>query len=584
MNSPKVFNLKDLLSLASPHIRELLWGSFSMFIYVICWPLLAWLAGRLIPAIGAGDLKEVIKVITQALLVFLIQKFAQFSQDVLFAKPALSISQQLRNNLFRKLQRIDVISFEKLSSGDITYRLTEDADRVGEVKYKTIQDTTPSLLQLIAVLLYMLYLDWQLSISTFLLAPFITLLISKFGERVMKAAEKSQIRVSDLASLLGEVIQGLPLIRAFAVEDWMQNRFDYQVNIHKEAKYKTLKLLALQHPVIGFIEAAAILSVLAIGTSRIQEGGLDGQAFSSYFAALLMLIDPISHLSTNFNELQQGQASLKRLREIEKEKEEFINYTTNYSKKRTNGNIQFKSISFYYKPNKIVIKDFSLNIRQGEIIAIVGPSGAGKSTLFSLLLGFIKPQKGTIFIDEKPLESYNTKSIRRQMGLVPQSSIVFSGSIKDSINFGRNASDSEIINSAKLANAHDFIMNKKNGYNTFLQERGTNLSGGQLQRLSIARALLGNPSILLLDEATSSLDAEAEKEVQLALKSAVKSRTVLVIAHRLSTVQEADKIVVLENGSISEIGTHQELITKSGRYSELCEKQFIKGRNDYLNK
>ena len=572
-----LFEFQSLMGLIKPHFKGLILGGVAMIIYVGCWPLLAWLAGRLIPAIGDGNLKLVITVIGQALLVFLIQKLAQFAQDVLFAKPALSVSQQLRTSLFRKLQKIDLISLEKLSSGDITYRLTEDADRVGEVIYKTIQDTTPSLFQLIAVLIYMLYLDWQLSIATFLLAPVITLIISKFGERVMITAEKSQQKVSELASLLGEAIQGLPIIKAFAVESWMQQRFDIQVINHREARYKTMKLLALQHPVIGFIEAAGILSILAIGTLRIQNGALDSQQFSSYFAAILMLIDPISHLTTNFNELQQGQASLKRLKEIELENEEKSNYTGNLANTKPSGSIRFRNIDFAYKLNKKVINDISLEINAGEVVAIVGPSGGGKSTLFSLLLGFIRPQNGCILIDEIPLETYNTQSIRKQIGLVPQSMTIFSGSIKEAINFGRNYTDEEIIHSAKLANAHDFISKTKFGYNTFLEERGTNLSGGQIQRISIARALLGNPSILLLDEATSALDAEAEREVQIALKKAKNARTVIIIAHRLSTVQEADKIILLEDGNVLEIGKHQELISQSGRYRELCEKQFIKG-------
>ncbi|WP_320664438.1 ABC transporter ATP-binding protein [Prochlorococcus sp. MIT 1223] len=571
----RVFNFKYILELLRPHINELVLGGISMFVYVLCWPLLAWLAGKLIPAIGEGNLEQVIKVIFLALIVFLVQKLSQFSQDILFAKPALSISQNLRTSLFSKLQKIELVSLEKLSCGDITYRLTEDADRIGEVIYKTIQDTTPSFLQLVAVLVYMIFLDWKLSMATLLLAPIMTLLISKFGQKVMLTAERSQERVSELASLLGEAIQGLPLIRAFAVEDWMQERFDAQVKSHKNARFKTLKLLALQHPVIGFLEAAGILTILTLGAARIQQGGLNGEQFSSYFAALLMLIDPISHLTTNFNELQQGQASLRRLKEIHLEAEENINNKSKVSISSRIGNIDFNEVSFSYKLNKKVIDSLSLTIERGKKIAFVGPSGAGKSTLFSLLLGFIKPTSGSIKIDGIEMSTLNTKHLRRQIALVPQVSTVFSGSINQAISFGRVCSEEQIINSAKIANAHEFITNMKDGYQTVLQERGTNLSGGQLQRISIARALVGDPSILLLDEATSALDADSEEEVQLALKQAMKSRTVIIIAHRLSTVQEADLIVFIDKGRILEVGKHSDLIKLSGKYSELCNKQFI---------
>ena len=578
MNSKKTLTLNTLLNLLNPHKRDLIIGTLAMMVYVLCWPILAQLAGKLIPAIGDGNLKIVINVILISLLVFLIQKFAQFFQDILFARPSLSISKSLRTILFRKIQKIDLISIEKMSTGDITYRLTEDADRVGEIIYKTIQDTLPSFLQLIAVIFYMFYLDIKLTLSTLILAPVIILLISKFGEKVMMNSEISQEKVSNLAGLIGESIQGLPLIKAYAVEDWLQEKFNLQVENHRKSRYKTLKLLAFQHPIVGFIEAFGILSIMAIGALRIQNGGLDAQEFSSFFAGLLMLIDPISHLTTNFNEFQQGLASFKRLREIENESEEYLNSSITSINDNLKGKIELKNISFKYENDRDIINNFSLNIQKNEVIAIVGPSGAGKSTIFSLLLGFLTPQKGELLYDDKNILNYNTKVLRSQIGYVPQNINFMSGTIYESIRFGREFTNSDIVKSAKIANAHEFIASLSNGYDTFLQERGTNLSGGQLQRISIARALLGDPAILLLDEATSALDAEAEKEVQLALKKAFLSRTVIIIAHRLSTVQEADRIVFVDKGKVIETGTHIDLINKSGRYSDLCDKQFIKGR------
>ena len=270
-----------------------------MLVFVACWPLLAWLAGQLIPAIGAGDLPRVLRVIGLALGVFMVQKLAQFGQDSLLAEPALLVSQDLRRQLFARLQRLDFGALEKLSAGDLTYRLTEDADRVGEVIYKTIQDTTPSALQLVVVFGYMVWLDWPLSLATLVLAPVVAVLVSVFGARVMQAAERSQKQVSELAGLLGEAIGGLPLVRAFAAEPWLQQRFEEEIDLHRRARYRTQQLLALQYPVVGFLEAAGILAVLLIGAARIQAGGLDAQGFSSYVTALLMLIDPISHLTTN---------------------------------------------------------------------------------------------------------------------------------------------------------------------------------------------------------------------------------------------------------------------------------------------
>jgi ATP-binding cassette subfamily B protein len=547
-----------------------------MLIYVACWPVLAWLAGELIPKIGEGDLKRVSEVIIIALVVFLIQKLAQFIQDTLLAEPALKISQELRRNIFSKLQKVELGSLEKLSSGDIAYRLTEDADRVGEVIYKTIQDTTPCLFQLIAVFSYMVFLDWQLSIATLFLAPLVTILVSLFGSKVLFAAENSQKQVSDLAGLLGEAIQGLPLVRAFAAEEWMQEKFNNETELHRVARYKTLRLLALQHPVVGFIEASGILAILAIGAARIQSQGLTSQGFSSFIAALLMLIDPISHLTTNFNEFKQGQASLRRLREIEKEPSEEKDCLNPLQIDDARGEIELRDVSFSYNIDKQVISNVNIKISQGQVVALVGPSGAGKSTLFSLLLRFIKPNQGSVYFDGNDIYKLRSNDLRKQVAIVPQRVTVFSGSIKQAILFGRKASKADVIKAAKLSNAHDFINELPKGYETQLEERGTNISGGQLQRIAIARAVLGNPAVLLLDEATSALDAEAEAAVQLGLSQAMKNRTVLVIAHRLSTVQEADKIIVLDKGLISDQGSHDELISREGRYRDLCSRQLIR--------
>ncbi|MFL0765456.1 MAG: ABC transporter ATP-binding protein, partial [Prochlorococcus sp.] len=491
MFSPSKAGFRRLLPLLRPHMRRLTWGGVCMLIYVGCWPLLAWLAGQLIPAIGAGELILVIKVIALALCVFLVQKLAQFGQDIMLAGPALRVSQDLRRDLFAQLQKVELRALEKLSSGDLTYRLTEDADRVGEVIYKTIQDTTPSALQLLAVFAYMVWLDWQLSLATLLLAPLVAILVSQFGARVMKAAERSQQQVSDLAGLLGEAIQGLPLVRAFAAEPWLQKRFDAEVDLHRQARYKTLRLLALQHPVVGFIEAAGILTVLAIGAARIQSGGMDGQSFSSYVAALLMLIDPISHLTTNFNEFQQGQASLSRLREIEREPREPPDLEHAQPLGRLKGDLLLSHVSYGYEPDQPVLHDLCLEVKAGQVVALVGPSGAGKSTLFSLLLRFNTAQQGRILLDGHQLSQVKAQELRRQVALVPQRTTVFSGSVAEAIRFGRQVSDQKVKQAASLANAHDFIMGLPDGYSTQLEERGTNLSGGQLQRVAIARAVLG---------------------------------------------------------------------------------------------
>ncbi|WP_288249899.1 ABC transporter ATP-binding protein [uncultured Prochlorococcus sp.] len=545
-----------------------------MIIYVACWPLLAYFAGNLIPAIGSGDLSKVSNIIVKSLFVFLVQKTAQFGQDVYIAKPSLEISEVMRGNLFSRIQKIKMNSIENISAGDITYRLTEDADRVSEVIYKTAQDTIPCTLQLLAVIIYMFYLDWSLTVSTFVLAPLIILSVNSFGRRVLIASEKSQESTSNLAGLIGESINGMSTIRAFAAENWIEKKFYKRLSTNKKAKYKTLKLLAFQHPVVGFVEAFGILAILGLGAARINLGLLTSQEFSSFFAAILMLIDPISHVSTNFNDYKQAEASIKRLKNINQEpvEDDKKNLKTISN---LEGKISFKKVNFAYKKDNQVLKNINIEIKRGEVTAFVGASGAGKSTMLALILKFITPNNGDIFIDDKNLKVLNTKDIRKNIALVQQQPFLFSGTIIDVIRMGRNFTKEEVIESARKANAHDFIQKLPEKYETEITERGSNFSGGQIQRIAIARAILGNPSILLLDEATSALDAESESEVQKGLNRAMKDRTVIVIAHRLATTQEANKIVVFDKGEIIEVGKHIDLINKPGIYKELCEKQLI---------
>jgi len=405
----------------------------------------------------------------------------------------------------------------------------------------------------------------------------VAVLVSVFGAKVMGAAEKSQKQVSELAALLGEAIGGLPLVRAFAAEPWLQQRFETEIDLHRRARYRTQRLLALQYPVVGFLEAAGILAVLLMGAARIQSGDLNGQGFSSYVAALLMLIDPISHLTTNFNEFQQGQASLRRLREIEQQAVEPPDRPQALPLGQVAGELTLEQVSFSYEAEQPVLRNLSLRVKPGQVVALVGPSGAGKSTLFSLLLRFNTAQSGRVLLDGRDLADLKASELRKAVALVPQQSAVFSGTVAEAIAFGRPATLQQIRAAAQLANADGFIEAMPGGYQARVEERGSNFSGGQLQRLAIARAVLGDPAVLLLDEATSALDAESEEAVQRGLDQAMAGRTVLVIAHRLSTVQEADSIVVLEHGQIVDQGNHDLLISRPGRYRDLCERQLIRG-------
>jgi ATP-binding cassette subfamily B protein len=287
------------------------------------------------------------------------------------------------------------------------------------------------------------------------------------------------------------------------------------------------------------------------------------------------LIDPIGHIIANFNEFQMGKASLHRLRQIEREPLEPPDRPDARPLASVRGELVLDNVSFAYSPGHPVLRELSLRVEPGQMVALVGPSGAGKSTLFSLLLRFNTAQQGRVLLDGNDLADLRARELRHAVALVPQASSIFSGTIAEAIAFGRPASLEQIREAARLANASGFIESLPEGYHSRVEERGSNFSGGQLQRLAIARAVLGNPAVLLLDEATSALDAESEDAVQQGLRQALAHRTVLVIAHRLATVQEADQILVLEGGRIVERGTHTQLVSCAGRYRELCSRQLI---------
>jgi ATP-binding cassette, subfamily B, bacterial len=585
--------------------------------FVAVWPLLAWLAGRIAAYVGQGNVDAIAQVAGFAALIFLGQKLAQYGQDTLMAKAALSITLDLRKNVYAHLQTLSLDYFETTRTGDLSYRLTEDIDRIGEVVNKFFHQFLPSVLQLIAVFAYVVYLNWQLTLGIVLIAPLMGLLIGWFGERMRQFSRRSQNRVSDLSALLIEVFSGIRLVQAFAAEDYTLERFSQEAEHNRNAKYAAERLKAIQFPVVGFLEAMCLLLVFLLGGWQIAQGNLTGSEFVSYGAAVAMLIDPIAIVTSNYNEFKQGEASVDRIFElfaivptvIEKEgamilppvtgKVEYRQISFAYTQAQENleragfeetlssiaganslnppRQTQKSDVADYISTGKTpwVLKDLSFLAQPGDAIALVGASGAGKTTLVNLLPRFYDPQAGEILIDGINIRDVTLKSLRRQIGIVPQETTLFSGTIAQNIAFGQKDFDLNAVqDAAQIANAHQFIIQFSQGYHTWVGERGINLSGGQRQRLAIARAVLLNPSILILDEATSALDSESEALVQEALERIMKERTVFIIAHRLTTVRRADRILVMEQGQIIESGTHAELLERGGRYARFYAQQF----------
>jgi len=565
----------QLLPYLRPHWKTITQALACTLGVTVFWPLQAALAGQIAKFIGQGNMMVLAQLSGALALVFLVQKILMYGQDSLMAKAALAIAFDLRKQVYTHIQHLNLTYFETAKTGDLTYRLTEDIDRVGEVVNKVFHDFVPCVLQLIVVLGYMIYLNWQLTLATLVTAPLMGILIGWFGEQMLKFSRRSQNRVSDLSALLTEVFSGIRLVQAFAAQEYEIERFAIVAEHNRRAKYAAEHLKAIQFPVVGFMYAMSVLLLLFLGGWQISVGNLTAAEFVSYLAAVGLMIDPIAHITTNYNDFKQGEASVDRIFELFAiaptvvEKPSAINLTP------VTGKVEYQQVSFAYHSAIPVLKKLSLLAMPGEVIALVGSSGAGKTTLVNLLPRFYDPQEGEILIDGVNIREVTLNSLRRQIGIVPQEMTLFSGTIAQNIAFGRHEFDlKEVQAAAEIANAHEFIEKLSQGYHTWVGERGVNLSGGQRQRIAIARAVFLNPSILILDEATSALDSESEALVQEALERVMKERTVFIIAHRLTTVRRAHRILVLEQGQIVESGIHEELLRQGGRYSQFCAQQF----------
>ncbi len=568
-------NYWQLLPYIRPQGKTIAKGLVCILGYVIATLLLIYLAGKLPSPFAQGDVVAIAQIAGTALVVFLFRGAFQSGQDLLMAAAALKVALDLRKQVYAHLHKLNLSYFETAQAGDLSYRLTEDIDRVGEVVNKLFHDFVPCVIQLVVIPAYMIYLNWQLTLATLIVAPLMGVLIGWFGDRLRKFSLKSQNRVSNLSAKLTEEISGIRLVQAFAAEKYEITRFSREAEASRKAKYSAEQLKAIQIPIVGFLEAVSIMLLLCIGGWQIAQGNLTVAKFFSYLAAVVSLLDPIAHVTNNYNEFKQGEASVDRVFELMAIQPTVVEKLEAIALPPVTGKVEYRNVSFAYNLNQPVLQNLSLLALPGERIALVGASGAGKTTLVNLLPRFYDPQSGQVLIDGINIQDVTLGSLRRQIGIVPQETVLFSGTIAQNIAFGQAEFDLTAVQAAaEIANAHQFITQFPDSYYTWVGERGVNLSGGQRQRLAIARAVLLNPRILILDEATSALDSESEALVQEALERLMYNRTVFIIAHRLTTVRRSDRILVVEQGQIVESGTHDELLALSHRYARFYAQQF----------
>lgn len=564
-----------LWPLIRPHGFLFLRGFLCLLGYIAMTLLLPPLAGRLAASIGAGQIPLVAAALGGAAIVFLLRSVFQYGENIWMVEASLAVVYSLRTETYRHLQHLGLRYFERAQTGDLAYRLTEEIDRIGEVIHKMAQQFTSSALQLLLIPMYMLSLNWPLTLSSLVLAPFMAWLIGQFGQRILTLSRRSQAQISNLSARITEVLGNIRIVQAFAAQDYEVQRFNQEAEQNRRIRYRAERIKALQYPVVGFLEALSILSLFLVGGWQIAEGNLEPQGFVSFLAAVALLLHPIDLVTQHYNEFKQAEASVERVLEVLALEPDLVDASDAIPLPVVQGEVVFHRVSFAYTPTQPVLQHFSLTVLPGTVTAFVGASGAGKTTLMNLLLRFYDPDQGGITIDGYDLRRVTLKSLRHQIGVVPQETTLFSGTIAENIAYGQpEVSQERIEQAATIANAHEFIQRFSQGYHTWVGERGVTLSGGQRQRIAIARAIVSNPRLLILDEATSALDSESEALVQEALDRVMQNRTVFVIAHRLSTVRKADRILFLEAGSILEAGSHAELLAKGDRYAQFYQQQF----------
>ena len=567
---------KALIQYLKPYKVRLLQAAVSMIILAAIKNAVIYISGPVIQGVFVNKDMRLLNMIVVALPgLFVLRMAVEYINAYLMSWVGQRVVQNIREDLFTHIHRLSIEFYWRKRSSDVMSRVINDLNNVQSTVQFIPLYGIRDVLTVVACIALLFYINWKLALISLIVLPLIAAILGILGKKMRKASAESNVIVGEISHKFQESLQGITVVKAFNYEEQAIAKFRVSNDAYFSKMMRYLRATAMSGPIMEFISGLVLIGIIYMSGKAIFDGTMTTAQFFSFVAAYVTAYVPLKNIANLNSKLQQGMAAWERIYQVLEEKPAVIVKPTTKNIDRLDGRIEFRDVSYKYPSRDTqVLQNLSFKINPGEVAAFVGPSGSGKTTIIHLLLRFFDPVSGRVDVDGHDMVDLATTDLRNHMGLVTQDTILFDDTVFGNITIGMpGASMDEVIDAAKAADAHAFITAMPQGYDTVLGERGVKLSGGQRQRLAIARAIIKKPKILLLDEATSNLDTASEQAVQGAIERSLTGRTVIMVAHRLSTVKNADRIFVLKKGELAETGTHEQLLALGGVYKGLYEAQ-----------
>jgi len=568
--------LKSLFGYVKPHKGKMLQAAASMLLLAAIRGGIVYVMGPVIQGVFVDKRMDILNMVVIGLpFLFILKMAAEYSNTYTMSWVGQRAVQKIREDLFTHIHRLSIEFYWRRRSSDVMSRVINDLTNVQSTVQFIPLYGIRDVLTVVSCIGVLFYIDWKFAMISLVILPVTGLLLGIFGKKMRRASSESNVIVSEISHKFQESLQGITVVKAFNYEDQAIAKFKVSNDAYFGKMMRYLRAATISGPVMELLGGLVLIAIIYMGGKAIFAGTMSTATFFSFSGGFLTAYMPLKNISNLNSKLQQGLAAWERIYQILEEKPAVVVKHETKNIDHLDGKIEFQGVNYKYPSRDTqVLKDLSFTIKPGEVAAFVGPSGSGKTTIIHLLLRFFDPITGRVNIDGHDMLDLDTTDLREHMGLVTQDTILFDDTVYKNITIGRpGATMAEVEEAARAADAHAFITAMPQGYETILGERGVKLSGGQRQRLAIARAIIKKPKILLLDEATSNLDTASEQSVQAAIERILSGRTVVMVAHRLSTVRNADKIFVLKKGELAEVGTHEELLALNGVYKGLYEAQ-----------